>query len=130
MSTKKTSNSTDNAIVRFGKGVVNFFKRIGAGFMNVRQELKRVIWPTREKLIQTSAVVLVVIVIAAVSLFLISTGARTLLDKIGFYDQKLASETTILPETGETTAGSADVTDATDAPVETVDGTTDTTEAE
>ena len=130
MSTKKTGNTTDNAIVRFGKGVVNFFKRIGAGFMNVRQELKRVIWPTREKLIQTSAVVLVVIVIAAVSLFLISTGARTLLDKIGFYDQKLASETTILPETGETTAGSADVTDATDAPVETVDGTTDTTEAE
>lgn len=129
MSTKKTGNTTDNAIVRFGKGFVNFFKRIGAGFMNVRQELKRVIWPTREKLIQTSAIVLVVIVIASVSLFLISTGARELLDKVGFYDQKLASETTVLPETGETTPEFLEATVATDIPAETVDGTTDTTEA-
>jgi|GEM_PF-1053971 preprotein translocase subunit SecE len=124
MSTKKTSDTTDNAIVRLGKGFINFFKRIGTGFLNVRQELKRVIWPTREKLIQTAAVVLVVIVIASVSLYLISTGARALLVKIGFYDQKLSTETTILPETGETTAAITDVADATTVAVDVTTATT------
>ncbi len=124
MSTKKTSNKSDTAIVRFGKGFVHFFKRIGAGLSNVRQELKRVIWPTREKLIQTSAVVLVVIVIAAVSLYIIGTGATKLLEFVGFYDQKLATETTVLPETGETTAEPADMTSVAGTAEESADITT------
>ncbi len=85
--------------------------------MNVRQELKRVIWPTREKLIQTSVIVLVVIAFAAILLTSISEGAKFALDEIGFYDQKTeTAETTILPVTGETTAvadGTAENTEVT-----------------
>jgi len=110
MSTKKTNNTTDNGFVRLGKGFVNIFKRIGSMFSNVRQELKRVIWPTREKLIQTSVIVLAVIAIAAILLTAISEGAKFALDKAGFYDQKLATETTALPSTGETTTTETTVT--------------------
>lgn len=102
MSTKKKSNKADNAIVRFGKGFTGFFKRIGDAFTDVRHELKRVIWPTRQKLIQTCAVVLVVIGIAAVLLTAIGEGARFVLQETGFYDQKIeAAETTVLPDVSQ-----------------------------
>lgn len=116
MSTKKTDNRTGNAFVRFGRGFVNFFKRIGTGFSNVRQELKRVIWPTREKLIQTSVVVLVVIAVAAILLTGIQYGAKYVLDKVGFYgtDKGEVSETTVLPSdesTSETSASETSVSE-------------------
>ena len=87
----------------------NIFKRIKRKFTEVRQELKRVIWPTKEKLMQTSAVVLTIIVIAAVFLTLISNGGTAILERVGFYGEV---ETTT---TAETTL--AAVTEA--APVET-----------
>lgn len=71
----------------------NIFKRIAQKFKDVRQELKRVIWPTKEKLIQTSAVVLVVIVVCTILLTAIGKGAGWILEKVGFYDQ--VNETTV-----------------------------------
>ncbi|MDD3959650.1 MAG: preprotein translocase subunit SecE [Clostridiaceae bacterium] len=104
MSTKKTSNTTGNIFIRIGRAVIRFFKRIGGGITNVRQELKRVLWPTREKLIQTSVIVLVVIAVAAIILTAIGSGARHGLEAIGFYEVKDRTvETTVLPDTGETT---------------------------
>ena len=70
----------------------NIFKRIAQKFNDVRLELKRVIWPTKEKLVQTSAVVLVVIAVCAILLTVIGKGASWVLEKVGFYDQ--AVETT------------------------------------
>ena len=64
----------------------NIFKRFGKKFSDIIAELKRVTWPTGEKLAKTSAVVLLVIVFFAVYLTLISDGGRWILDKIGFYD--------------------------------------------
>ena len=64
----------------------NIFKRFGKRVSDIIAELKRVTWPTGEKLAKTSAVVLLVIVFFAVYLTLISDGGRWLLDKIGFYD--------------------------------------------
>ncbi|MBO4687166.1 MAG: preprotein translocase subunit SecE [Clostridiales bacterium] len=71
----------------------NIFKRIAQKFKDVRQELKRVIWPTKEKLIQNSAVVLVVIAVCAILLTAIGKGAGWILEKVGFYKQNV--ETTI-----------------------------------
>jgi len=85
----------------------NIFKRIAIKFNDVRLELKRVIWPTKEKLVQTSAVVLVVIAVCAILLTTISKGASWILEKIGFYGQ--VAETTISSITpGEESETSAD----------------------
>lgn len=96
----------------------NFFKRIGMKFKEIRLELKRVVWPSKEKLKTTSAVVLVVIAFFAVFLSTISIGGGWILEKVGFYDP---DETT----TAETTLESAAATE----PVETVAETEAETEA-
>ena len=80
----------------------NIFTRIAKSFGDVIAELKRVTWPTREKLTKTSAVVLLVIVFFAVYLTIIGSGGRWVLDKIGFDN---IVETTAT-ETAETTAAS------------------------
>ena len=46
----------------------NIFKRIAQKFRDVRLEMKKAVWPSKEKLKQTSAVVLVVIVFFAIFL--------------------------------------------------------------
>jgi preprotein translocase SecE subunit len=91
----------------------NIFKRIGKRISDVFAELKRVTWPTGEKLAKTAAVVLLVIVFFAVYLTLLSSGGRWILDQVGFYD---IVETT---ETSETVAA----TEATVAVAETVEET-------
>ena len=72
----------------------NIFKRIAQTFKDVRSEVKKVVWPTKEKLKKTSAVVLLVIVFFAVYLTLIGNGGRWLLDKVGFYDTVETTATT------------------------------------
>lgn len=91
----------------------NFFKRLGKKISDVFAELKRVTWPTGEKLAKTAAVVLLVIVFFAVYLTLIGSGGRWILDKVGFYDIV------------ETTATSEEVasTELETSPVETVEET-------
>ena len=95
----------------------NIFGRIGQKFKEVIAELKRVQWPDKTKLKNTSAVVLLVILFFAVYLTLISDGGRWILDKIGFYDTvetttEATSEETFDPsatvETGDTSASIAD----------------------
>ena len=91
----------------------NIFKRIAQKFKDVRQELKRVIWPTKEKLIQNSAVVLVVIAVCAILLTAIGRVGGWVLEKVGFYDQVI--ETTASSETvssGESDASASDSTPA------------------
>ena len=65
----------------------NFFQKIGQVFKEVRQELRKSVWPTREKLRNTSAVVLLVILFFAVFLSVIAIGGRWALDKANFYDE-------------------------------------------
>lgn len=65
----------------------NIFQKIGQVFKEVRQELKKSVWPSKEKLKATSAVVLAVILFFAVFLSFISIGGRWALDKANFYDE-------------------------------------------
>ena len=39
----------ENFFVRFGKGFVKFFAKIGNAFKNMWHELKKVTWPTRSE---------------------------------------------------------------------------------
>ncbi len=101
----------------------NIFKRFGKGFKDVIGELKKVVWPTKEKLKSTSAVVLLVIVFFAVFLTLIGSGGRWVLDKIGFYN---ADETTAVSSDAPDASGVT--TPATDASTEaTTEATTEST---
>lgn len=87
----------------------NIFKRIAQKFKDVRQELKRVIWPTKEKLIQNSAVVLVVIAVCTILLTAIGKAGGWILEKVGFYEQVI--ETTAISETvpsGDSSASASD----------------------
>lgn len=102
----------------------NIFQRIGKGFKDVIGELKKVVWPSKEKLRNTSAVVLLVIVFFAVFLTLIGNGGRWLLDKVGFYNVvETSAEATTVDTTAATSAetsaseseSSASETDATTA---------------
>ena len=92
----------------------NIFKRLGKGISDVFAELKRVTWPTGEKLAKTAAVVLLVIVFFAVYLTLLGNGGRWILDQVGFYD--------IVETTVESTEAAVSETAATEA-AETVEET-------
>ena len=100
----------------------NIFKRIAQKFNDVRIELKRVIWPTKEKLIQNSVVVLVVIAVCAILLTTISEGAGWILEKVGFYKQNI--ETTVSTTVPLDTDPSASAAESTEAPAETSEETT------
>jgi len=94
----------------------NIFKRLGKRISDVFAELKRVTWPTGEKLAKTAAVVLLVIVFFAVYLTLISSGGRWILDQVGFYDTvettaTVASETTVATEAATEAVGTAEETE-------------------
>ena len=93
----------------------NIFKRIGKKISDVFAELKRVTWPTGEKLAKTAAVVLLVIVFFAVYLTLISGGGRWILDKVGFYD---IVETTVAATTPVETEAPAETVEETEPSAE------------
>jgi len=69
------------------KSKKNVFQRMVQTFKEVRQELKKAVWPSKEKLKNTSAVVLASILFFAIFLGVISSGGRWILEKINFYDE-------------------------------------------
>ena len=91
----------------------NVFKRailrIVRRFVEVRQEMKRVIWPTRTKLLQVAVVVLTVILAAAILLSLVGQGTSQILKSVGFYEQvsETTATTTAVASTDATTAATA-----------------------
>ena len=84
MSEKKavSKNTKPNFFVRFGKGCVNLVKKIGNAFKNMWRELRKVTWPTREKLINFSTIVVLFIVFMMVVIGLLDLGASQLVSLI------------------------------------------------
>jgi preprotein translocase subunit SecE len=71
-----------NFFVRFGNGFVNFFKKIGASVKNMWHELKKVTWPTKDKLINYTIIVVIVMIFLMVIIGLLDTGASALVNLI------------------------------------------------
>lgn len=69
-------------LAQAGKSLKNFFT-------NLRAELKRVVWPDRKRLIQNTATVLAICLIASVILFVVDSVFGGLLEGIGFYSPKV-----------------------------------------
>ena len=72
----------ENFFVRFGKGFVKFFAKIGNAFKNMWHELKKVTWPTEEQLLNYTAIVVLFMVFMIVVIGLIDLGATQLVNLI------------------------------------------------
>ena len=75
-------NQKPNFLVRFGKGFVRFFARIGNAFRNMWRELKKVTWPTRDKLVNYTVIVVLFMLFMMVVIGLLDTGATQLVNLI------------------------------------------------
>ena len=82
MSEKKApvkKSGKPNFFVRFGRGFVRFFQKIGNAFANTWRELRKVTWPTREKLTNYTVIVVLVMVFMMVIIGLLDMGASSLI---------------------------------------------------
>ena len=83
MSEKKVAKSAQpNFFQKVANGFVNFFKKIGNAFKNMWHELKKVTWPSKEKLLHYTAIVLLFMVFMIVVIGLIDLGATQLVKLI------------------------------------------------
>jgi len=96
------------------KSKKNVFQKIAQVFTEVRQELKKSVWPDRKKLRNTSAVVLAVILFFAIFLSFISLGGRWVLDKANFYDEVEPTATVATEVTAATEATTAPAVETTE----------------
>lgn len=82
MTEKKAKNAKPNFLVRMGRAIAGFFKRIGLAFKNMWHELRKVTWPTREKLVDYSVIVVIFMLFMMVIIGLLDTGASKLVNLI------------------------------------------------
>jgi len=68
-----------NVLVRIGAGFKRFFLRIGNACKNTWHELRKVTWPTKEKLVNFSIIVVLLIIFLMVIIGLLDTGASALI---------------------------------------------------
>ena len=71
-----------NFFVRFGRGFVNFFKKIGLSFKNMWHELQKVTWPTKDKLVNYVIIVLLMIAFLMLIIGLLDMGASALVNML------------------------------------------------
>lgn len=116
----KGSKTQQNFLQKLSALAVRIWKKLKNFFINLKAELKRVVWPDKKRLIQNTATVLAICVIAGLILFLVDSLLGGILDGIGFYTPK---STTV--QTTATTA--ATVTTDTAATSATTAATTGTT---
>ena len=79
---KAAKNTKPNFFQKVANGFVNFFKKIGNAFKNMWHELKKVTWPSREKLLNYTAIVVLFMVFMIVVIGLIDLGATQLVKLI------------------------------------------------
>lgn len=75
-------------------------KRVAKFFIELKAELKKVVWPDRKKLIQSTVTVLTICLIMAVLVYLIDAVLRGSLNTVGFFPQASSSSTTTSQNTG------------------------------
>lgn len=69
-------------------------KRVTKFFVDLKAELKKVVWPDRKKLIQSTVTVLTICLIMAVLVYLIDAVLRGSLNTVGFFPQTSSSSST------------------------------------
>jgi preprotein translocase SecE subunit len=78
--------------------------------------MKRVVWPDRKKLIQSTATVLAICLIIGIALFIIDSVLGGILNSVGFYSQtpttNTTTQTTVAPTDATTTTAESSETTA------------------
>ncbi|HAL73753.1 MAG TPA: preprotein translocase subunit SecE [Clostridiales bacterium] len=100
---EKTAKSNPNFIQKIGAFIVRTAKRLKNFFISLKAELKRVIWPDRKRLIQSTATVLAICVLIGVILFVVDSLVGGLLKAVGFYSGGGTANPTTAPTTAATT---------------------------
>jgi preprotein translocase subunit SecE len=91
MSDSKTPQQTDRKKAKpgFARRVALYFsnlgKRLVSFLVSMKAEIKRIMWPDRKRLIQSTATVLAIVVIAAAILFVVDSVLGGVLEAVGFY---------------------------------------------
>ena len=103
-----------NKIISFISGIG---KRLRNFFISLKAELKRVIWPDRKRLIQSTATVLAICVMVGIILFVVDSLVGGLLNTIGFYSDNAATPTPrpTAPTTAVTTTMTTTIAETTAA---------------
>ncbi len=103
------------------KAKVGFFTKFKKFVRDLKSELKRIIWPNKEKMIHSTAVVLSVIIAAVLVIWAVDSLVNGVLTATGFYKpMNVETQATTTPATsaGEveesTTEGSVSVSDPTE----------------
>lgn len=107
---KQSAKKTDKAK---GNRLVNFFREL-------RAELKRIIWPDKKKLTQSTSIVIAIVLATALLIFAIDSIVNASLTAAGFYNTnpRVTTSATIA-ETSETEAVSESTASETPAATET-----------
>ncbi len=108
--TEKKPGKFKAALNKSGKNFTSFFS-------GMKAEVKRILWPDRKRLIQSTATVIAIVVIAAAILFIVDTVLGQTLEAVGFYTPaQVVVETTAAETTAvETSAPVAETTAETSA---------------
>lgn len=77
---KAVSSAKPNVFVRIGRWFARLPKRIGNSFRNMWRELKKVTWPTRDKLINYTVIVVLFMLFMMIVIGLLDTGASSLIN--------------------------------------------------
>jgi preprotein translocase subunit SecE len=117
----KSSKTQSSGLRKIKSFFVKTGKRLKSFFINMKAELKRVSWPDRKKLIQNTATVLAICVLAGILLYIVDFSLSTILNGIGFYSP---SSTTVTTTTASTTAASTTTSTTTSASETTINVTT------
>ena len=75
-------NAKPNFFTKLGKVFAGLGKKIVSAFKNMWRELRKVTWPTREKLVNYSTIVVLFIVFMMVVIGLLDLGASQLVNLI------------------------------------------------
>ena len=81
---------TADSIVKIGKKLKNFF-------VSLKAELKRVVWPDRKRLIQSTATVLAICLMIGILLFVVDSILGGTLNALGFYSPNATTVATTAP---------------------------------
>jgi preprotein translocase subunit SecE len=120
----KTNKPQPRAMGKFVAFFVKIGKRLKNFFINMKAEVKRIVWPDRKRLIQNTATVLAICLLAGLLLFIIDFALGKFLTAVGFYNP---SSTTVVTTTVATTASSSETTSAATSSGETTSSTTTAT---
>ncbi len=126
----KNSKAQSSFLKKVAVFLASIGKRLKSFFMNMKAELKRVVWPDRKKLIQNTATVLAICLLAGLLLFIIDFTLSRTLEGIGFYNTVSTTAATTAATTSSTTASTTTAGSTTASASETTtSGTTAATTA-